>query len=467
MKTSSPLQLLLTTLNLQASFTESSKKIASFIRKTEERFAPSHLIGELLNISTDPKQQEYLLFSLLDISRADFDILGQAVPLRQLRRLVSKANNHPNRLSEEESNIIDELQNRLKCTSVNDVVSISRMISHWVMQLSQDSPIDEKQYSDLAFLINAEAAALKARSVWLSEHVDAYNMRAIAHLLPMLTVCDEQTCSLKEIGNRITQHKPLGRAVLTLEYAMRTDSFEKWEKMISKEESLNGFIEIIQLQRTRNIPIRLLVAVASLSRHCHTTDTPPLTWIRHALECCTTDGFRMNIGENITAVKPLLTLCNIIPSGSFVTGRFCENSFVAWIGTDMLTRQPSNREDEPSPAELVARCMSNDALLLRLLDNPRIFGKPGIVEKIANTSRSLAVLQKIAITKELYTGHANSGVPLALLKNPSHIPLNQLRQFINIRYVPLNDMKNMLHNPYGIRREIFSEIKTFLNKRYG
>jgi hypothetical protein len=466
MNTSDPLTFLLSTLNLQDPFTDSSKKIASFIRKTEERFEAPQLILSLLQTNIDSKQQEYILFCFLDISRADFDILEQAVQLRQLRRLIAKAHGHPERLSETEEAIIRELTETLHCTSIDHVVLASRTINNWILKLSQGEEIDESQRTQLALLICCEAAALKARTSWLSEHVDAYNMRAIARLLPLLTVCDEQTCSLTEIGKRIIDHKQLGRAVLTLEYAMRTDSFEKWKHKVSKDESLKFFIELLNLQRTRNIPIRALVAVSTLSRRCHSPDTPPLTWLRYALESCTADGFRMNIGTNIDRVKPLLDLCHITPSGSFVSGTFRANSFVAWIGPDMLTRQKSDDEVEPSPKELVMRCMNNDALLLRLLDNPRIFGKPGLVEKIAYTSRSMAVLQKIATVKELYTGHANSGVPLALLKNPAHIPLNQIRPFINVRYVSLNDMKVLLHNPHGIRREVFSEIKTFIGQRY-
>ena len=132
----------------------------------------------------------------------------------------------------------------------------------------------------------------------------------------------------------------------------------------------------------------------------------------------------------------------------------------------MLTRRKEDDEVEPTPRELVFRCMNNDALLLRLLNNPRVFGTPGIIEKITYLTRSLAVLQKIATTKELYTGYANRDVPLALLKNPSHIPLSHIRHFINIRYISLNDMKSILHNPHGIRREVFNEIRSFIQRQY-
>ena len=174
----------------------------------------------------------------------------------------------------------------------------------------------------------------------------------------------------------------------------------------------------------------------------------------------------MDVCGEIDKIKTLLNRSDIIKSGTIVSGTFSSNSYMTWIGTDMLTRKQEDEAEEPTPRELVTRCIRNDTLLLRLLDNPRIHGTPGIIEQIAYTSRSLAVLQKIATTRELYSGQANSGVPLALLKNPSHIPLNHIRQFINIRYITLNDMKGILHNPYGIRHEVFSEVKSFVEQRY-
>jgi hypothetical protein len=223
---------------------------------------------------------------------------------------------------------------------------------------------------------------------------------------------------------------------------------------------------VLELQCTRLIPVMHLVAVATLSRYLHQSDAPPLTWIRHAIECSTADGFRIEMDSSVSALRPLLEKCGFQIAGTTVSGTFSTDALTPLVDSDMLTRNLGEPEATPTPRDLVARALCNDALLLRLLDNPRISSAPGVVQMIATTSRSLAVLQKIARTQELYTGHANNGVPAALLRNPTHVPLTQLRQFINSRYTPFSEMKAILNNPYGIRRDVYSEIKQYVEQRY-
>lgn len=466
MNANDPFWLLSQNLSPQDTFFEGCKKIASFIRKTEERFEAPKVAHALLYGSENAKEQEHILFCLLDVSRADFDILDKAVQLRQLRHLISKATWHPESLKDEERDIFDNLNQEMSITSVDQVVKAAHQTRSLIAYLAEGHEINTRDRQLASMLLIAEANALKARGNWLSEHVDAYNMRAIARLLPLLTVCDEQTCTLTEIGERILQNRKLGRAVLTFEYSMRTDSFEKWKKKVGKKNEFLPLIELLQMQRSRLVPVRNLVSVATLTRAMHPPETPPLKWIRHALSSTTTSGFRIETGEAVTKVRPLLDLCNTLTDGTLIYGDFSTNSFLPWVGMGMLTRVIDKEDQEPAPKELIARCMTNDALMLRLLENPKIYRTPGLIAFVAYNSRSLAVLQKIARTRELYTGYANNQVPLALLKNPAHIPLNQIRHFINIQYVPLNEMKSILHNPYGIRPEIYAEIKDFVERRY-
>jgi hypothetical protein len=466
MNTAGIVPILLQSLHINDSFSIGAQKIASFIRKTEERYDAAEVIHAILNDTTNQKTLEYTLFAFLDICRADFDILEHVIPLRQMRRLISKLVAYPAALTDQERMIADQLREELQITTIDQVVAASRKAATLIVSLSHNSELTNDERTYLQKILTYESSVLKARSEWLSEHVDSYNMKKIARLLPLLTVCDEQTGTLKLIVDRMQRNDKLGRALLTFENAMHGDYFEKWKKKVRHDASLTPFLDTIQMQKTRLIPIRSLVAVATLSRRLHSADAQPLVWISHALNSCTTDGFRMDIGSNINAIKKLLASCNIVPSGSIVSGSFASDSLLSWIGTDMLTRGKDDDEREPSPKELVMRCMANDALLLRLLENPKVAGAPGLIALIASTSRSLAILQKIAMTKELYSGYANNGVPLALLKNPTRVPLSQIRQFINSRYVSFVEMKEILHNPYGVRQEIFSEIKAFIDQRY-
>jgi hypothetical protein len=461
-----PLALLSSTLSITEPFSEGSKKIASFVRRTEERFEPPEMIRSLLGNTIDARMQEYMLFCLLDISRADFDMLEKAARLRQLRHLTSKFRWNSAPLTDTEQSVIATLPPGLNPPDIEGIIEAARAVTTLVTHLERDLPIDESDAAALSCLMTLEADALKARSEWLSDHVDSYNMRAIARILPLLTVCDEETCTLREIGERIGRGDRLGRPILTFEYAMRTDSFEKWLKKASKDQTAGGFLDLLRMQRTRLVPVRNLVAVATLSRCLHSPSAPALTWIRHALENSTPEGFKIDAGNDIGKLKRHIERCAVEVRGTIISGSFEGASFIPLIGTDMLTRKEEHDDADLSPRELVARCINNDLLLIRLLENPRISGAPGVVQHIATVSRSLSVLQKIALTGELYSGYANNGVPLALLRNPTHLPLNLLRPFINIRHVPFNDLKAILNNPYGIRPDVLQEVKQFISQRY-
>jgi hypothetical protein len=466
MRSPDPFSLLIQELDSTDSFTDGARKIATFIRTHEERCEAPQLISSLVNAATLPRQRERLLFCLLDVSRADFDVLVQALRLRNLRRLYNKAAGFPHTITAVEHEMLTELAAVAGIKTIDDLVAAGRRAATTMRCLGEGEVVETIERTCFALLLTGEASLLKLRTGWLSGNVDPYNMRAIARLLPMLTICDEQASVLNEIADRLKRSVPLGRSVLTIEYAMKTDIFEKWLKKTGAEPSLHPLLKLISQQRTKLIPIRVLTAVATLSRALHDSTAPELTWISHALSCCASGGFRMETGNCINQLKPLLDSCKATRHGSVITGNFTQNGFATLISTDMLPRHLESETAEPSPRELILRSLNNDALLLRLLENPKIAGTPGIVAHVAYSSRSLAVLQKIAITPELYSGYANNDVPLALLRNPTHVPLLHLRQFINTKYVSLNDMKSILHNPYGIRREIFEVIKHFVEQRY-
>lgn len=445
------------------SFNDGAKKIAARFRATEERIDPAEVVSALLTESVDPKLQEYLLYCFLDISRADLATLTCAAPLRQLRRLVAKSYYHPEVLSDTEQELLQEINRVHRLATIDDVVATARLVTTVVQAFVVGEGITPQQRKLSALLLQSEATALKERTEWLSDHVDAYNMMAIARLLPLLTMCDEQIHTLKEICSRIAASKPLGAPTVTFAYHMQKDTYKKWLGKICKQPELKPFFDLLMLQEHKKIPIRKLVAVATLSRHLHAPTAPPLTWMSHALNSSTSDGFRIDAGSAIKRIEPLLALCSVTPQGTVITGNFAENSYLSWIGCDLLTRVLET-EVEPSIREILAQCLKNDALLIRLLDNPRIAQAPGMVQQIATITRSIPVLHKIALTRELHSGQANSGVPYALLRNPAHIPLTELRSFINTRSVSLAEMRDLLRNPYGIRREVYEEIKSFTER---
>ncbi|MBN1761192.1 MAG: hypothetical protein JW863_22880 [Chitinispirillaceae bacterium] len=466
MNSPDPFKLFINSLSSTESFTDNARKTATFIRANEERCEVPILFKSMLNAAKLPQQRERLLFSLLDISRADFDIVTQALRLRHLRRLFNKTMFFQEALSDKEKELYAHLGTSAGITTIDQVVSLGRLASTWMRLIADGETVGERERELFAILLTSESELLKNRTVWLSENVDAYDMRAIARMMPLLTVCDEQCSVLEEIAGRLVKGGRLGRAILTIEYAMKSDGFEKWLKKAGTEPSLHPYLKLIGAQRSKRIPTIPLIAVSTLSRLLHAPGTPELTWITHAHSACTSDGFKMETGTSINQVRSRLAGTTVSINGTVLYGTFSDSALTALVSTDMLPIHFEDAATEPTPKELISQCINKDALLMRLLDNPKISGTPGIVAYVATTSRSLAVLQKIATSRELYTGQANRNVPLALLKNPAHLPLLHLRQFINAKYVSLIEMKGILHNPYGIRREIHEEIRRFVEMRY-
>ncbi|MBN1309379.1 MAG: hypothetical protein JXA18_15775, partial [Chitinispirillaceae bacterium] len=164
MNASNPISLLLQTLRITDTFTEGSKKIASFIRNTEERFEPSQVARALVNGAAGEKEQEYIFFCLLDISRADFDFLKQAVQLRQLRHLMAKASCNPDVLNDTERPLFDTLRQRLHLSTIDQAVHAARAAATWIRRLSEGEKLEKNENDALFLLLISEAAALKARS---------------------------------------------------------------------------------------------------------------------------------------------------------------------------------------------------------------------------------------------------------------------------------------------------------------
>ena len=88
----------------------------------------------------------------------------------------------------------------------------------------------------------------------------------------------------------------------------------------------------------------------------------------------------------------------------------------------------------------------------------------GVVESIARGSRSLKILLRIAGERKLYTGAANRGVPLALLENPTNIPVTALRPFFNFRYVTRLDMLRLSRGGADVREDVRREARAFMKQ---
>jgi hypothetical protein len=123
-------------------------------------------------------------------------------------------------------------------------------------------------------------------------------------------------------------------------------------------------------------------------------------------------------------------------------------------------------DKEMSYKSLVLSYLDNDTFLVELLNNPKAVAKPGIVQIIATRCRSLRVLSLLATRRTCFTGFVNKNVPLALLENPSKIPLTQLRKFIHVRYVDKMTLQGLTGKGGNIREEVRREIRRYLDSAH-
>jgi hypothetical protein len=291
-------------------------------------------------------------------------------------------------------------------------------------------------------------------------------MKALSRLLPVLTICEERIKSCLDLAKAIETRDIVGRPVLTFEYLFRADAFLKWQKKIGKIASLQDFFNLLMIQREKLVPTIALIGITTIARRIGSKDESPIQWILRALKWCNGDTFSIAVGSGKNKFETLIADSKAYFEGPYLKGSLATTSFARWIGPDMLSLPAEGRLDENLTAkELVARVMRNESLLMRMLDNPKIYGAPRIIENIVKVSRSIAILTKIATTRALYTGESNRGVPFALLQNPTNIPFSLLRHFINTRYVSIQELKKLLKSPHTLRREVYDEAKRFCESR--
>jgi hypothetical protein len=150
-----------------------------------------------------------------------------------------------------------------------------------------------------------------------------------------------------------------------------------------------------------------------------------------------------------------------------VIGHFGKKLYPALVGRDLLSKPFLKAADEGliDMKSVIAQNMTRDSVLEALLNNPKVQQADGLVAFVAENSRSVAILSKIAKTRALHSGYANREVPLALLRSPCNIPVSLLRPFINVRNVPILELRNIVRAKAGLRREVKMEVEQYLQSR--
>jgi hypothetical protein len=273
-----------------------------------------------------------------------------------------------------------------------------------------------------------------------------------------------------DLAKRQAKGEPVGLKILTFEAHMKDHSFDKWLKKVSHSKALERLGQLIKMQRIKKIPTLDLIALTTISRWTWDVlgaKAEPMDWIQKAMESYTEGEFSIEAGDASRILGPALSGSGAKVIGTCITGNFGLRSFPNWVGKDLLTKNYHKAEDEGivDIKSVITQNISRDSIIESLLNNPKVFQTPGLVAFIAATCRSLAILSKIAKSRDLVAGYANRDVPLALLMSPCNIPISLLRPIINVRNIPLIELRNMARAKAGIRREIRDECEAYLKAR--
>ncbi|MDG5815724.1 hypothetical protein QA601_11585 [Chitinispirillales bacterium ANBcel5] len=457
----SDIESFLKSLSLNESFTVGSKKLASFFRDREDKEDPATTLIAVLTSAGKTKLGEYIVFSMLDTSRSDLDLLSEALYLRNVTRLLLKVKTGHN-TSAKVSELIDRFQGSLSMSDADMVFALRDAIRGQTQAGKRPFSLGRVNHCRLAAILRLEAESMKLRLNSIADQVGSYDMRRMAKVLPLISIGEEMALCIANLAQKIETKENLGQPVMSFAYAFKTtENFNKWFAKVSQEQRLSVFSRAFIKQSRVVIPTPTLIALSSISRLALGDNSDPISWIDYTLEGCSVHSFKIDARAG---ARKLGDANGFIKEGTVIRGEYDNLNHAYLTAPDMLTKS-FKRDDEPSAMELVALYIQNDMMLGRLLDNPRVISSAGVVEKVATLSRSMAILQKIASRRELHSGQANRGVVKALLKNPTNIPMTLLRPLINFRHLSLAEMKEMIRSPYGIRRQVYSEIKAQVNTK--
>jgi hypothetical protein len=337
---------------------------------------------------------------------------------------------------------------------------LAEELLHYVTQLSMtEIDLMEKRVSRLATII------------------DPYDVRGMGRLLPVLSRYDQDIAHMKGVVARITTYEPFYERLLTMEHVLSANEMDKLLRALYDHQETTGLGHMVSAQRRNPILDRVFAfwisvahQVGMLRSRERGVDPPDLHSTMLGVSLTATDQgtflFRLEkeVGDGLWPTLETWGMLRLDPVTFEMPFREdLAANFLSPDGTPRLTALPEeHKESQLSLKDLIRSQMQNDVFLLGLLDNGKATSMPGVVELIAEQARSLRVLDKICRVKALYTGASNTGVPAALLRNPSRIPINYLRRFVNVRFVSRVDLRQLSRLKGSVRNEVRSEIDKYL-----
>ncbi|MBK9579301.1 MAG: hypothetical protein IPK50_18445 [Fibrobacterota bacterium] len=313
-------------------------------------------------------------------------------------------------------------------------------------------------------ILPLEAACLRERTRNLADTADPYNMKIIARLLPLLRIHDELADRLevlnREVTNGISQAPDLG-----LIKFLGEKEYGALGKVLAEMPSGRELSELFSIQRRLQLDPPILSALFTLARSLRLPrpDAPWLEmlsfWFRavdpsspHWTLRCTVPPY----------MAKLLDRGGVRIEGATLSFSAGDLVLPALLDAHTASVDLSSGRKPPPPdwKGLVLSNITRDTLITSFLANHKCVRVPGLVECVVVNSRSLQILSLIATKRDLYTGHQNKGVPAALLRSRSKIPMSLLRRFIHIRFVSRAELKDLaIRAP---RADVQKEIEMYL-----
>jgi hypothetical protein len=460
-------------LSVQEQFGDGARKCADFFNNHRNEFGPEELLLRLHSARLlEFKWQECLLFCLLDTGVSHFQTAKQALRLKNLRRLTMRIESG-HKISKNEFLLMKELETKAAIKNTTDVLGCAYFARKLLALLIRKQYLHETHHWLLVFLIHSEVTAFRSRIDKISNTVDVYNMRKMARILPKVEVYDRNAKNAQDVAGEIEKNREVPRQTMTFEQNIEWRPFDEWISRLRAHKELEHYAVLFELQRKKRVPTSDLVALASLSRWVLESNgqvSDPFIWSTMALEMYDNGKFSIDAGKGLEKIRSFVQNAGAAIDGTTISGNFSDRLYSQWVGHDNLTRpfEPAAVSAEPLRFKDIVRIhINNEIIIGRLLDNPKVYSTPGLVEQIAAASRSVKVLSKIAIFNNLHCGAANQGVPRALLESPVNIPISLLRPFIRPSYFQIQELKQMIEGSATLRHEVFQEIRTYLAEQHG
>ncbi len=466
-----PLCALFSLVDNHQDYSTSAQELAAFLKKLCGQHPLEELMAQALQARFPRVWTERFLFILLEVQPSDWQTAGYVLQFRHLKRLLLRVE-RKTPLNTVESSMARELIAALSLSRFLDFEPFCRHAAA-TFKLMQDGQIPVSgDMGLLIYLIRCESAAMCERKHWLENDLASGDPDSVARLSPHLKLLEDRMHKAQELAQRLGAFGTIQNGPMGLEDAMGPYLFSHFLECLLKVPALAGLKETLDLQRAKRIPTRDLIALSSLCRwvsEARGATGGPLEWVRLALTAYDRGHFRIDVAGSLPSVEVILSEAKVERDGTLVLGNFGENPYSSWIARDDLTRPyRSSNPDRLAPnlRSLVLANLHRDQVLLKMLDNAKVYGAPGLIEAIVEGSRSSLVHSKIATRSELHAGAVNGRVPVALLRSAVSIPTALLRSLIHPSHIAFSEMKVLYRNRSTLRPEVGEELHAFLKQAY-